>query len=136
MWAGHRPLWRERKSGSASRFDEAQSHSHTAGRIPLRKLWEYVDFTSRPTEMWSIMQERQMHQLLFAFLWLTLKPRRDQPAGVFFCNTSLLYTTTAKFCDDTVSPAGRLNRFSIVQKAEWERGMPWRISVPSTFLRI
>ena len=38
---GHHPLWRERKSGSASSPCEAQSHLG-AGRIPLRKGWEYV----------------------------------------------------------------------------------------------
>ena len=41
MWAGHRPLQRSSKTGSASSSVEAQSRS-AAGRIPLRELWEYV----------------------------------------------------------------------------------------------
>ena len=40
-WAGHRPLRRGSKTGSASGPVEAQSHG-AAGRIPLRELWEYV----------------------------------------------------------------------------------------------
>lgn len=34
----------ERKTGSASNSGEAQSHG-AAGRIPLRKLWEYVNWS-------------------------------------------------------------------------------------------
>ena len=41
LWAGHRPLRRGSKTGSASGPVEAQSHG-AAGRIPLRELWEYV----------------------------------------------------------------------------------------------
>lgn len=41
MWTGHRPLWRGSKTGLTSSPVETQSHS-AAGRIPLRKLWEYV----------------------------------------------------------------------------------------------
>ena len=44
---GHHPLWRDRKSGSASSPCEAQSHLG-AGRIPLRKGWEYVNFSPLP----------------------------------------------------------------------------------------
>lgn len=47
MWAGHRPLWRGSKTGSASSSVEAQSHS-AAGRIPLRELWEYVKYGYQP----------------------------------------------------------------------------------------
>lgn len=39
-------MWRNSKSGPASSSDEAQSHS-AEGRIPLRKLWEYVNITGR-----------------------------------------------------------------------------------------
>ena len=42
MWTGHRPLWRGSKTGLTSSPVETQSHS-AAGRIPLRKLWEYVN---------------------------------------------------------------------------------------------
>ena len=41
MWTGHRALWRGSKTGLTSSPVETQSHS-AAGRIPLRKLWEYV----------------------------------------------------------------------------------------------
>ena len=41
MWTGHRPLWRGSKTGLTSSPVETQSHG-AAGRIPLRKLWEYV----------------------------------------------------------------------------------------------
>lgn len=43
MWTGHRPLWRGSKTGLTSSPVETQSHS-AAGRIPLRKLWEYVNW--------------------------------------------------------------------------------------------
>lgn len=57
MWTGHRPLWRGSKTGLTSSPVETQSHS-AAGRIPLRKLWEYVKGDwSNQLSRWLAMDE-------------------------------------------------------------------------------
>lgn len=50
----------ERKTGSASNSVEAQSHG-AAGRIPLRKLWEYVNTKDEPSNYHPVHLEIYFH---------------------------------------------------------------------------